>query len=331
MLRAARARRIAAATAFSGGGLTVAGAGAVAFLYLQARLARRAVGFTPWRPPRVDGVHGQGEGPPIRMLVMGDSAAAGFAVTDARHTPGVLLATGLSEVADRPVDLRCTARPGATSAGLVEQLAAVRGRYFDLAVVFIGANDVIRRVRPADAVGRLRETVRELAAQGTEVVVATCPDLGTVQPLGWPLRSLARRVSRQLAAAQTIAVIESGGRTVSLSSLLADEFRTDPDSMFGPDRFHPSARGYAQAASVVLPSVCVALGLLPELEESEDAERMDALPVDRAAVEAVEEPGTEVSGARVAGREHGPRGRWAALIRRRRSGSGLVGPERESA
>ncbi|MEE2037888.1 SGNH/GDSL hydrolase family protein [Nocardiopsis sp. CT-R113] len=319
MLRAARARRIAAATAFGGGGLTLVGGGTVALLYLQARLARRAVGTTQWDRPVVNGVYGDGEGPPVRMLMMGDSTAAGFAVDRADQTPGVLLAVGVAAASDRPVRLRCTASPGATSANLAAQAeragALEPGSHYDVAVVFIGANDVIRRVRPNDAIARLRDTVRALVGQGTAVVVATCPDLGTVRPIGWPLRTVARRASRQLAAAQTIAVTEVGGRTVSLSDILSDDFRTDPTAMFGPDRFHPSARGYAQAAFAVLPSACAALGLLPELDEVRRTRGI--LPVDRAAVVAAETPGTEVSraGAHVSEQPTGARGRWAALIR----------------
>jgi lysophospholipase L1-like esterase len=317
-LRAARARRIATAAAVGGGGLTLLGASTVGLLYLQARMAHRAVGFTTWMPPKADGVYGAGEGPPIRLAMMGDSTAAGFAVTDPLQTPGAMLAAGLAAVAERPVRLRRLARVGATSRDLAPQVDKIRGRGYDIAVVFVGANDVIHRVRPADAVRHLGAAVRDLVAEGTAVVVATCPDLGTVQPIGQPLRYVARRASRQLAAAQTIAVVEAGGRTVSMSNLLADEFLAHPEELFGPDRFHPSARGYAHAAAAVLPSACVALGLLPELEAAPFADAGDGvLPVHRAAAAAVEEPGAEVSGARVGGRERGPRGRWATLIRRR--------------
>ncbi|ASU82494.1 G-D-S-L family lipolytic protein [Nocardiopsis gilva YIM 90087] len=317
-LRAARARRIATATAFGGGGLTLLGAGTIALLYLQAKLAHRTVGFTEWTPPRVNGVYGSGDGTPISLVMMGDSTAAGFALTDGLQTPGSLIASGLSAVAERPVRMRNVAAVGATSAGLYEQLEQVRSTRPDLAIVFIGANDVIHRMRPADSVRHLQSVVRELTSMGTAVVVGTCPDLGSVRPIGLPLRLVARRSSRQLAAAQTIAVVEEGGRTVSLSNMLADEFQAYPDELFGPDRFHPSARGYAQAAIAVLPTACVALGLLPDLETVPDPDQGEGvLPISRAAVEAAEEPGMEVSGVKVAGHERGPRGRWATLLRRR--------------
>jgi hypothetical protein len=146
------------------------------------------------------------------------------------------------------------------------------------------------------------------------VVVGTCPDLGTIRPLAQPLRWVTRRWSRQLAAAQTVAVVEAGGRTVAFADVLGPEFAAYPGEMFGPDRYHPSARGYLQAAYAVLPSVCAALGLWPEPEP----ERGDgSKPIHLAAALAAEESGTEVTATRVAGRAVGPHGRWARLLRRR--------------
>ena len=108
---------------------------------------------------------------------------------------------------------------------------------------------------------QLEQTVRRIRALGSEVVVGTCPDLGTIQPIQQPLRSLMKRWSRDLAAAQTVAVVEAGGRTVSLGDLIGPEFDESPHEMFSKDRFHPSAAGYARAAAALLPSVCAALGV----------------------------------------------------------------------
>ena len=67
--------------------------------------------------------------------------------------------------------------------------------------------------------------------------------------------------SRRLAAAQTIGVVEAGGRTVSLGSILGPEFAAAPALLFGPDRFHPSAAGYESVARLLVPSVLSALGM----------------------------------------------------------------------
>jgi hypothetical protein len=133
-----------------------------------------------------------------------------------------------------------------------------------------------------------------------------------------PLRQVARSWSRRLAAAQTIAVVEATGRTVSMGSLLSEAFRTNP-SMWGPDNFHPSVTGYAAAAAALLPSVAAAVGVGPESFIHPEPFRGEAvLPIAEAAVQAVRTAGTEVAATRVAGNERGPRGRWAQLRHRRR-------------
>jgi hypothetical protein len=208
---------------------------------------------------------------------------------------------------------------GARSSDLPGQVDAVEDHRPDVAVIMIGANDVTHRVKPPTAVRHLDHVVRRLRDRGTEVVVGTCPDLGTVEPVPQPLRWIARRSSRQLAAAQTIVVVEAGGRSVSLGDILGPEFAASPSEMFGPDRFHPSVAGYASAAAALLPSVCAALDVwfggvreaLPDLDRGEGV-----LPVALAAVEAADEAGTEVAGAQVGGRDRGPRGRWALLRHR---------------
>ena len=127
-------------------------------------------------------------------------------------------------------------------------------------MIVIGANDVTHRVKPKDAVRHLAAAVHDLRAMGAEVIVGTCPDLGTIRPIRQPLRTLVRRMSRNLAAAQTITVVEAGGRTVSLGDLLGPLFASR-DDLFSDDQFHPSAEGYAEAADALLPSVLDALGV----------------------------------------------------------------------
>ncbi|MFD5324557.1 SGNH/GDSL hydrolase family protein [Streptomyces sp. NPDC127092] len=261
------------------------------------------------------GQHGggrHGSEAPLRLALLGDSTAAGQGVRRAGQTPGALIASGLAAVAERPVDLRNVALSGARSDDLERQvsllLAAPTGPP-DVCVIMIGANDVTHRMPATQSVRCLAAAVRRLRTAGAEVVVGTCPDLGTIEPVYQPLRWLARRASRQLAAAQTIVVIEQGGRTVSLGDLLGPEFAANPREMFGVDNFHPSAEGYATAAMAVLPTVCAALGLWPEADRIDVARRENMLPVAKAAAEAAKEAGTEVTGARAP---------WALLKHRRR-------------
>lgn len=320
MSRARVARRIAAAAAYGGGGIGLLGGAAVGLLLTQARLARRSLGGFEDAPPVADGRYGtafgDGDGaPPVRLVFAGDSTAAGQGVHRARETPGALLASALAAVAERPVDLVNVARPGARSDRLGEQVDQVLEGPAgppDVCVIMIGANDVTHRMPPARSVRYLADAVRRLRAADVQVVVGTCPDLGTIEPVAQPLRWVARRLSRQLAAAQTIAVVELGARTVSLGQLLGPEFEANPREMFGPDNYHPSAAGYATAAMAILPTLCAVLGLWPE--ERPDAARGEGLlPVAAAAAAAAGEGGTEVAAAAVPG----PRGPWALLRHRR--------------
>ncbi|MGC4894833.1 SGNH/GDSL hydrolase family protein [Micromonospora sp. DT31] len=312
-IRWQRARQIARLAAI-GTGATVAVTAATGGMLLgQARQARRTIPMAQAPPPRCDGVYGaRFPGPPVTMVVLGDSSAAGYGVHRRRETPGSLLATGLSRRLHRPVHLHRFAVVGSLSAGLKPQVESALEVEPDIAVVLIGGNDVTNRTPPAVAVRYLVDAVRTLRAAGCEVVVGTCPDLGTIRPIQPPLRWLARRWSRQLAAAQTVAVVEAGGRTVSLGDMLGPRFAAEPGRMFAWDRFHPSAEGYAVAAAALLPVVLSALGAAPEHRPSRTgSEGVRSLP--EAAHEAARHAGTEVSGVQLRGHDRGPGGRWAQL------------------
>src|SRR3546814_2757033 len=107
-------------------------------------------------------------------------------------TPPALMGWGLAQLVQGPVQVRSVAVVGAESSDLAEQVD--RGLEFgaDVAVIVIGANDVTHLKSMSHAVGDLQVAISRLVAAGTDVVVGTCPDLGTVKPLMPPLRSIAR-------------------------------------------------------------------------------------------------------------------------------------------
>ncbi|MBO4208845.1 SGNH/GDSL hydrolase family protein [Micromonospora echinofusca] len=312
-----RAMRVARVAALGTGGAALTAAVTTGVLLGQARQARRTIPMAEAPPPRCDGLYGpKFPGKPLTLVVLGDSSAAGYGVFRPRETLAALLATGLSRRLRRPVKLRRFAVVGCLSSGLPHQVEAALEVAPDIAVILIGGNDVTNRTPPWAAVRYLADAVRDLRAAGAEVVVGTCPDLGAIQPIKPPLRWVARRWGRQLAAAQTVAVVEAGGWTVSLGDLLGPRFTAEPARMFAWDRFHPSAEGYAVAAAALLPTVLSALGSAPERRGALGRhEGVRSLP--EAAQEAARHAGTEVSGTRVSGRERGPAGRWAQLRRRR--------------
>ena len=318
----------AAAGAAGVGAAALAGLG-YGLIQVEAKLARKIVGQPFDGAPDDDGVYGAAPGAPLELVVLGDSTAAGMGADNRYQTIGAILATGLAAMTGRPVNLTNEAVIGAESSDLDRQLALALARTdrVDAAVVLIGANDVTHRIDRASAVRSLERTVRHLRALRIEVVVGTCPDLGTVEPIPFPLSSLLRRWSRELAAAQTIAVVEAGARTVSIGDLLGPEFAASPADMFSQDRFHPSPAGYARVASAILPTLCAALGVWEAADgttATRDTETTDreasvapVRTVSEAADAAVRAGGTEV--APVDADRPGPRDRLAVLLRRRRA------------
>ena len=312
------AKRLAQAAAVGGGGLGLIGATLYGVLTAEAEYAKRVIGPMRYYPTPGDGLFGRYPGHPITFAMIGDSSAAGYGTDSPDETPGVLLASGLAELAERPVRLADVSKTGAKSTDLAAQVDAALQAGPHVAVILIGVNDVKAKMPPSTSVRLLSTAVRRLRAANCEVVVGTCPDLGVIRTIMPPLRQVARSWGRRLAAAQTIAVVEAGGRSVSLGSLLGEVFRTNP-SMWGRDNFHPSATGYAAASAALLPSVAAAMGVGPESFVPPETFRGEAiLPIAEAAVQAARTAGTEVAATEVAGHERGPRGRWATLRHRRR-------------
>lgn len=319
MSSALSVRRLVAAAAIGGGGIGALGMAGFGVLKAEAKLARRWIG-QPFglEGPDASGTVGDGSGELLEFAVIGDSSAVGLGADHPDDTPGAVLAKGLAALSGRPVRVTVVAVVGAESSHLGEQvdrLFAERART-DLAMIMVGANDVTHRVRSSQAAASLGEVVRRLHERDVHVVVGTCPDLGSVEPLAQPLRWIARQLSRRLATAQTIAVVEAGGRTVSVGDLMRAEFEGRRHEMFSSDRFHPSSAGYARACAALLPSMAEALGLAQPQTSSPDLSVGEGVDdVAHAAVRAARTAGTEVTGVQMAGSERGPRGRWALLRR----------------
>jgi len=266
--RRTRAARFDRSPGFTKGVLGVAGlalAGSAVVLPLaltrQARIARRRIG----KPLGEDALDADRvwrrrlPGEPIELLLLGDSLAAGLGAEQRKETLGGRLAKGLARRSHRPVRLRTAAIVGSESPDLDAQLAALEADYLPhVAVIVVGGNDVTHRIPVSVSVQHLEDAIGWLHALGAGVVVGTCPDLGALRPVPQPLRSIASRMSRRLAAAQAQAAIEHGATPVDLRRAVGPMFFDEPEEMFSLDRFHPSALGYRRTAEALLPAVTAA-------------------------------------------------------------------------
>src|SRR3954471_12001389 len=128
---------------------------------------------------------GPSAAPPLRLVLLGDSAAIGVGVEWLSETVGGqlarLLADGTPEAGRRHVLLSSVGVAGSRSTDLATQVArALLGNRPDVAVVLIGAHDATGVLAQEEAAAQLGQAVRRLREAGVQVVVGTCPDLGAL-------------------------------------------------------------------------------------------------------------------------------------------------------
>jgi lysophospholipase L1-like esterase len=228
-------------------------AGAVAsVLAVEGLVARRRRYVTSDLAPPGSGKFGGGRG--VRLVVLGDSTAAGFGVAVTGETVGGRLAELLAATG-RQVHLSSAAVAGSRAIDLDAQVARVLVHGApDVAVVLMGGEDAIA-FTPLDVVeSELTATIRRLTAAGSAVVLGTCPDLGAARNFGQPLREIMAWSGRRVAAASTRAAEAAGVGVVDLAGRTGGVFRADPGTL-SADGYHPSADGYQLWALALYPAV----------------------------------------------------------------------------
>lgn len=212
-------------------------------LLAQGRYVRRTVLKLPEAAgPRAGAA---GEGPDLRLLVVGDSAAAGVgAATQAEALSGQVVAQLASSFA---VQWRVIARTGVTTAGTIKHLHKIEAESFDLAVTSLGVNDV--------SAGRsVHAWIDEQAALVDllhskfgvrQVMLSALPPVhlfpALPQPLRWYLGAQAKRFNQALAA-------WASSRTDC--SFVALNYPMDV-TLMAEDLFHPGPQIYAIWAEAV--------------------------------------------------------------------------------
>ncbi len=190
-----------------------------------------------------------GRSPPRRLVVVGDSAAAGHGLPAADASLARLVGRGLVAADGRATTVRCVAVDGATTAEvLTTQLAAASDA--EVVLIGIGVNDAVRPARsiPAAAtvLDELVRGVRARAAGDARIVLLSCPDLSVAPGLPWLLRPAVGRRCRALASAQERVAADLGVAVVRADRTVLS------DDLFGPDGFHPGPVGHELLAQQVL-------------------------------------------------------------------------------
>lgn len=210
------------------------------------------------RLPEAEGErHGMvGDGAPLRLLIAGDSSAAGVGVVSQREALAGQLSARLAEACAARVHWRLVAQSGLTTAQTLhllqrEVLASDAQHrepwHFDVAVVVTGVNDVIDQVPSHRAVAARAALANWLRnALGVHhVVFAPLPPVhefpGLPQPLRWVAGSDARRHDAAMARwAATRGDVSRVEMEMQLNR-----------GVMASDGFHPGEPVYRQCAGAI--------------------------------------------------------------------------------
>ena len=174
-------------------------------LIAQAMRTRRRAPVLPEAAGPREGRAGLGDGAPIRVLVVGDSSAAGVGVAHQDQAVVGHLVHALAAARAGPIEWRLRAKSGLTTRQVHAMLEADPPPPADVAVVVTGVNDVIDQVPAQRAVGHRAALADWLFERrlARHVVFAPLPPMHQFPLLPEPLRRVigddARRHDRALA------------------------------------------------------------------------------------------------------------------------------------
>jgi lysophospholipase L1-like esterase len=209
-------------------------------LLVQGIAVRKRVPRLPEPPGPRQGTTGKGK--PLRLLIAGDSAAAGVG---APHQDEALSGQLVSRLAQRfRVDWKLLARTGATTASTLAGLRGLEQQSCDVAITSLGVNDVTTQVGLDEWLTQqhaLWETLKNHFSTRL-IIVSGLPPVHSFPALPQPLRWYLGRRATQFDRALTQAVENHDS-----NEFLNLRFSGKPTDM-ASDGFHPGPPVYAEWA-----------------------------------------------------------------------------------
>lgn len=193
-----------------------------------------------------------------RLVVIGESTAAGVGVVTHEQGMAAVLAADMAEVTGRVVEWAAVGRSGATLRRIRHRLlpaieAVPGGGGYDVIVLLAGVNDVLTRRSSDewadDLVAVVGALVDRLAPEGRLVVSGT-PAFADFPSLPWPLSAYLDELGCALdARSAQVCRADERVRWVPARDLLPaaglDRRPGDADGWYAADGFHPGEAAYA--------------------------------------------------------------------------------------
>jgi lysophospholipase L1-like esterase len=195
-------------------------------------------------------------GPPLRMVMLGDSTVAGLGSPTAAESLALLTAQRVADATGRQVDVRGVGVSGARTLDVRdEQLANVDAGSADVVVIVVGSNDVTHLTPPWEFGEQTRSMLDAARAKQAPVILGGIPLFGGATALAQPLRWVVDRNASILRGVQRRAATNTPGVAfVDIAVLASPRFEGVPGAM-SDDGFHPGPPGYGFWADALAPAV----------------------------------------------------------------------------
>lgn len=210
---------------------------------------------------------------PLRLLVLGDSTAAGVGSPTLTQSLPVQVAQRVADRLRRPVAVRSRGISGARTddvrtAQVPDAVDAVGE--VDVLLVVVGSNDVTHLTPVWQMADRTARMLRAAQALDAPVVLGGIPLFTTVPAFDQPLRAVVSGYSGWYRGAQADGAGGVEDATyVPIAELASPRFLGRPEAM-SSDGFHPSPVGYGFWADALAPAVAAAVGRT-DVAEAQDA------------------------------------------------------------
>ncbi|HEV6967543.1 SGNH/GDSL hydrolase family protein [Roseateles sp.] len=180
----------------------------------------------------------------LRLLIVGDSSAAGVGAAHQDEALAGCLARLLADRLGRPVGWQLVATSGHRSAQALAQLQATELAAADVLVTALGVNDVVDQVARGEALAAL-DAIDALARERAGVRLSlhcAAPPMQAFPLLPQPLRWF---FGRQAAGFNAALAARLAGQASRRVVHLPEAMQRDAAALMAADGFHPGPRGYA--------------------------------------------------------------------------------------
>ena len=234
-------------------GVGLLGAAATGAAIVSSAIALEVRRTTRLRLPTLVGsdasgtVHGRADGPPVRVVALGDSTLTGPGIADPSN---IWLRQALHRLELEPtVEMISLAVGGSRVGDVLGRVQEAIDLEPALVVVAVGANDALNGTIGRRFAAQFDELLDRLSAAVPVVAVANVGDLGNIARARAPLTTALRLRARIVCRTIEQAVAKHEG-VVLLDVTPSNQPFRNP-AVFGADLFHPSEIGHSIWADAV--------------------------------------------------------------------------------